>query len=99
MLNLIISYASGLLAVTNLIMLVVNFINKRKDNTKKIVNGTQCLLRDRMTDIYYTHQKDKVFKEYERKNFDKLHDAYTALGGNSFIQDIYEEVRDWQTIR
>ena len=32
------------------------------------------------------------------ENFVKLYNAYKALGGNSFIDKIYEEIKTWEVI-
>lgn len=63
---------------------------------KNITEGERCHLRSDMLQIYYRHKTTKHIRQYERENFDKLYCAYKALGGNSFIDDIEEEVREWE---
>lgn len=65
---------------------------------KNITEGQRCQLRSDMLLIYYRHKDEKRIRQYERENFDKLYQAYKALGGNSFIDDIKEEVKTWEVV-
>ena len=62
---------------------------------KKIANGTKCQLRSEMLRIYYRNHDAKKIRQYEYQNFVELHEAYKALNGNSFIDEIYEKIKDW----
>lgn len=63
---------------------------------KKIAEGVKCLLRSKMLETYYRHKDSKELRQYEKENFAMLYTAYKALKGNSFIDDINEEVRTWE---
>ena len=63
---------------------------------KNITEGERCHLRSDMLHTYYRHKNTKHIRQYERENFDKLYSAYKALGGNSFIDDINNEVKTWE---
>ena len=65
---------------------------------RKISNGTKCQLRSEMLRIYYRYAKDGEIHQYEYENFVMLYEAYKALGGNSFIDKIYEEVHSFEII-
>ena len=65
---------------------------------KKVSNGTKCQLRSEMLRIYYHHHESKVIRQYEKENFVMLYEAYKTLKGNSFIEDIYKEVRTWKVV-
>ena len=65
---------------------------------KKIVNGTKCQLRSEMLRIYYHHYTIGEIRQYEYENFVSLYEAYKALGGNSFIDKIYGEVKTWEVV-
>lgn len=65
---------------------------------KKIASGTKCQLRSEMLRIYYHNREDKKIRQYEYENFVFLYEAYKALKGNSFIDKIYEEVKEWEVI-
>ena len=62
----------------------------------KVMSGTKCLLRSEMLRIYYKHKDSQQIRQYEYENFVYLYEAYKKLGGNSFIDKIYLEVRTWE---
>ncbi|MBE6970719.1 MAG: hypothetical protein E7446_01195 [Ruminococcaceae bacterium] len=65
---------------------------------KRITEGAKCQLRSDMLRTYYHHSAEKRLRQYEKENFVLCYQAYRALGGNSFIQQVYEEVKDWEVI-
>lgn len=65
---------------------------------RKISNGTKCQLRSEMLRMYYKNRQARTIHQYEYENFVMLYEAYKALKGNSFIDKIYEEVKDWEII-
>jgi hypothetical protein len=65
---------------------------------KKIANGTKCQLRSEMLRIYYKNHDKQEIRQYEFQNFVELHAAYKALNGNSFIDEIYERIKEWDII-
>lgn len=62
----------------------------------KVGNGVKCQLRTNILKVYYKHQEDKTLRQYERENVDFLYAAYKELKGNSFIDDVYAEIRTWR---
>ena len=65
---------------------------------RKIGNGTKCQLRSEMLRIYYRNKDSQKIRQYEFENFVFLYEAYKALKGNSFIDKIYTEVKEWEVI-
>ena len=65
---------------------------------RKIASGTKCQLRSEMLRIYYHNREDGKIRQYEYENFVFLYEAYKALKGNSFIDRIYEEVKEWEIV-
>ncbi len=65
---------------------------------RKISNGTKCQLRNEMLRIYYHNHQSGEIRQYEYENFVFLYEAYKALGGNSFIDKIYAEVKTFEII-
>ena len=63
-----------------------------------LINGMRCLLRSEMLRTYYHNKDREKIRQYEKENFVFLYKAYKALKGNSFIDDIYKEVRTWEVI-
>lgn len=65
---------------------------------RKLSDGTKCQLRSEMLRIYYHNREARKIRQYEYENFVFLYEAYKALKGNSFIDKIYSEVKEWDII-
>ena len=63
-----------------------------------IGEGLRCQLRTDMLRTYYRHKDEKCIRQYEMENFQHNFAAYTALGGNSFVGQIHEEVTRWEIV-
>jgi len=76
---------------------VLVFLWKLWGKIKDIADGQKCLLRTDIMSIYYRHcdEEEPTLREYERKQLDALVEAYTVLRGNTFVADIYEQMRHW----
>lgn len=64
----------------------------------RITEGAKCQLRSDMLRTYYHHRETETIRQYEYENFVMEYEAYRALGGNSFIEKIYDEVRRWEVV-
>ena len=64
----------------------------------RITDGAKCQLRSEMLSTYYHHRETQIIRQYEYENFVACYEAYTALGGNSFIGKIYAEVKTWEIV-
>lgn len=64
----------------------------------KINNGMKCLLRSQMLKTYYNNMESQTIRQYEKENFEHCYEAYKALRGNSFIDDVHESVSHWTII-
>lgn len=65
-----------------------------------ITGGLKSMERDRITAIYYKHsdEGEPTLRQYERESLDTLYASYKTLGGNSFVQDLYSQMRHWKVI-
>ena len=63
-----------------------------------LIRGLRCLMRSQMLETYYHNVESETIRQYELENFIKLYEAYKALKGNSFIDEIYKTVRTWKVI-
>ena len=66
------------------------------DKFNAVADGIRCQLRTEMLRTYYRHKDDKNIRQYEKENFEHNYKAYKVLGGNSFIDDIHDEVKTWK---
>lgn len=62
--------------------------------TQKI--AIQSLLRSEMVKVYYRYREDKRLPYYTKTAWYEDYEAYTKLGGNSFIKDLKKEIDDWE---
>ena len=65
---------------------------------KKISEGTKCQLRSEMLRTYYHNKESGKIRQFEYENFVYCYDAYNALKGNSFIEKINDEVKQWEIV-
>lgn len=96
---LIFEIASGCTAIFTLLAILIKPIREKIFNLARTKEGERCLLRSEMLRIYYANLEKKEIRQYEFENFIKCYDAYKALGGNSFIDEINLDVRKWTIVR
>lgn len=58
--------------------------------------GTLSLLRAEMTRTYYAYREGKCMPFYVKEAWYTCFEAYTALKGNSFIEDLKREIDGWE---
>lgn len=90
---------TGLVAFSTLMTIIIKPLREKIFNLNRSKEGERCLLRSEMLRIYYQYLETKKIRQYEFENFIKLYQAYKALGGNSFIDEIYQEVTTWTVVR
>ena len=95
---LIAEYAGQVCQIITCAVLLVKPVREWLLGTEALREGQRCLLRSEIVRIYYRHVKDKQLQEYEFRNLVQCYNAYKALGGNSFVDHIYEEMQDWEII-
>ena len=71
----------------------IKWISSKVKNSAK---GVMCLLRTDMLQIYYKNKDVEKIRQYDYENFIMLYESYKSLGGNSFIDKIYSEVKTWE---
>lgn len=91
----------NLTAITTLaaeIVTLLGVVTPMIITVRKVANGTRCQLRSEMLRIYYHNREKRTIRQYEYENFVMLYEAYKALKGNSFIDRIYDEVKEWDIV-
>ena len=63
-----------------------------------IKEGLKCLLRSEILHVYYKNRGQKTIRQYEYENFTFCYKAYKSLKGNSFVDHINNEVKEWEVI-
>lgn len=66
------------------------------DATEK--ESVKCLLRSEIVRIYYANRERRSLHSFEYENVAMLYHAYKEMGGNSFVDRIWEEISAWDII-
>lgn len=74
---------------------VIGIAWKCFNEQKKIREGQKCQLRADMLRTYHRNKDTRTLRQYEAENFVMMYQAYKAMGGNSFIDEIYDHVTKW----
>lgn len=94
----IVILANGLSSIAALLILLVRPLREYVLGTRAIRDGQKCVLRSLMLNTYYRHNDENIIRQYELENLVLEYKAYKALGGNSFIDRIYEEMNHWKVV-
>lgn len=94
----IVQWAKDICSIVTCAALVIRPVREWLMGTKALREGQRCLLRSDIVRTYYRHHDDETLREYEYKNMDQCYKAYNALGGNSFIDHIYNEMQKWEIV-
>lgn len=98
LLNQIASACSAVTVIFTTIILLVKPIRERVLGMSLIKEGLKCLLRSEILHIYYKNRERKQIRQYEFENFTFCYKAYKSLNGNSFVEHIHKEVKEWDVI-
>lgn len=98
LLGVIAQIAGGITSLAAALTLLIKPIRNRVLGLHTVQKGQKCLLRSDMLRTYYHHRDSKQIRQYELENFILEYDAYKALGGNSFIDRVYAEVKTWDVL-
>lgn len=90
--------ASIALMVTQIATCAVLLIKPLREwvmGVEDVREGQRCLLRSQIVRIYYHNLDNQTLKQYEYELLVACYKAYKRLGGNSFIEHIYDEMQTW----
>ena len=92
-------YAGSISCILALLTLLIRPVRERLFGAKEVREGQKCLLRSEIVRTYYRNLSEKQLRQYEFENLAYCYAAYKQLGGNSFVEHIYNEMQDWSLIR
>lgn len=73
---------------------IMGYLIARVKEYKALKEGLKCLLRSNITSKYYVYKELGEIPHYEKENMLLMYEQYKKMGGNSFIDDIMEEIKD-----
>ena len=65
---------------------------KQKDKVQE--EALKCLLRNTITSKYYVYSEVGSIPVYEKENLTYMFEQYKLMGGNSYINNIMEEINN-----
>lgn len=71
-------------------------IDEMKAQTDQHKNIAIVELRHSITEVYYQYCDKKSFSHNVKEDVCSLYEAYSKLGGNSYVHEIYEEMMSWE---
>jgi|LSQX01.2.fsa_nt_gb hypothetical protein len=77
---------------------IKNLINKIDALNATMLKGQKCdraLIKDGITAIYFKYHRKREIPATDREKASQLFEVYTALGGNSYIVDLFDDLRTW----
>ena len=77
--------------------LVFQTRKERKNQFKEIKDGLICSLRNDILQIYLKNKDQQEFTLLEKQTINYSYRIYKSYGGNSFIQDIVDEMNAWKS--
>lgn len=86
--------AGGIVAVSGAVAVVVRIFAA----IATIREGVKSLLRKQMLETYYKCLPTREIRQYRYETFMLSYQAYKALGGNSFIDRIKEEIDEFSIV-
>ena len=83
-------------AVEGLSQKIDNMDTRIEDYRHETREINKSALRHSITEIYYKHCDEKMLDMNTKNDLCSLYEAYTSIGGNSFVHELYEEMMAWQ---
>ena len=90
--------AGAVTGIAACVCLLVKPIRNKVLGLNDVREGQRCLLRSDILNVYYKYREQKVIRQYECENVVLLYKAYKALGGNTFVDHIYNEINEWEVV-
>lgn len=90
--------AGAITGIAACVCLLVKPLRNRVLGLNDVREGQRCLLRSDILNVYYKYREQKQIRQYEYENVVLLYKAYKALGGNTFVDHIYNEINEWEIV-
>lgn len=63
-----------------------------EEQLKPNTEANKCLLRSNITSKYYVYTELGEIPMFEKQNCNYMHEQYKSMGGNSYIDEVMEEL-------
>lgn len=76
----------------------VNILKNYKTKDKTQGEAIKCLLRANIVNQYYVYKQIGEIPFYVKESLHKEYEAYHGLNGNSFVEDLMNEIDTWKVV-
>ena len=73
-------------------------IKRIQDKIDLISDAQMDVMRFNMNQIYYRYRPYKKILDCDKKAFMKFYNDYHSMGGNTWIDSLYGELKDWDIV-
>lgn len=78
------------------ISVILGVIIKLWISVRKMNDALKCMLRSQILEIYFDHKDERKIPQMGFENVSYLYAAYKALGGNSFVDKVFSDIKTWE---
>ena len=76
----------------------IKAVNEHTSQMKVFSEVLKELLRERIMEIYRRNRHLRKLEDHERFELRKAYEAYKSIGGNSYIDEYYASMEQWETV-
>ena len=76
----------------------IKAVNEHSDQMLVFSEVLKELLRERIMEIYRRNRHLRKLEDHERFELRKAYEAYKSIGGNSYIDEYYASMEQWDTV-
>ena len=76
----------------------IKAVNEHTDQMLVFSEVLKELLRERIMEIYRRNRHLRKLEDHERFELRKAYEAYKSIGGNSYIDEYYAAMEQWETV-
>jgi hypothetical protein len=80
--------------ISSFIIFLCKMIKNEYETIKNTKNGMKVLLKKGILEKYKVYKEKNCITFYEKEMINDLYQEYKNLGGNSFIEDIMDDIND-----
>lgn len=73
--------------------------SQQDERLNRLTKTSNDMLRNSMVKIYYSYLPYKKILHYDKEVLIKLHNDYEIQGGNTFIEELWNEIKTWTVVK
>ena len=85
--------------ITAIVIPIVTFLIGRMKRDKIQSEALKILLQNALTNQYFVYEKEKEMYDYQYRNWLNMLAIYEALGGDEYIHELAERMKNFRIIK